>query len=179
MMIAKRMIASEQEQYGEAIRREKAQHTAQPRRNLDSEDEQGSVLPLIVGLCLVLLLVASTVIGVSSVYLERQRLQALADQAATSAAQRVEGIRAVGESQAQVTLTSGGVQASAQNFLQESGAGAEFSHLALNPSTGASGNSTAIIVLSARAHPPLLSLVLPDGIDITVTGRARVITTQE
>lgn len=144
-----------------------------------SEAERGSVLPLIVGLCLVLLLVASTVVGVSSVYLERQRLQSLADQAATSAAQRIEGITAVGETQAQVTLTSAGVQASAHTFLQESGAGTDFSHLTLNPATGASGNNTAVIVLSARAHPPLLSVVLPDGVDITVTGRARVITTQD
>lgn len=178
-MIAKLAPGFEQEQYAEAARNKKAQHMAQSRRSLDSEDERGSVLPLIVGLCLVLLLVASTVIGVSSVYLERQRLQALADQAATSAAQRVEGIRAVGESQAQVTLTSGGVQASAQTFLQESGAGSEFSQLTLNPATGATGNNTAVIVLSARAHPPLLSVVVPDGVDITVTGRARVITTQE
>lgn len=61
-----------------------------PCREVAERDaERGSVLPLIVGLCLVLLLVASTVVGVSSVYLERQRLQALADQAATSAAQRI------------------------------------------------------------------------------------------
>ena len=95
----------------------------------ESEAERGSVLPLIVGLCLVLLLVASTVVGVSSVYLERQRLQALADQAATSAAQHIEGITAVGEAQAQATLTSAGVQASAHTFLQESGAGADGGHV--------------------------------------------------
>ncbi|MGV3103010.1 Tad domain-containing protein [Rothia sp. 32237D007AR] len=153
--------------------------SSQGETEKEHEAEQGSVLPLIVGLCLVLLLIASTVTGVSSVYLERARLQALADQAATSAAQRIEGITAVGASQAQVRLTNAGVQASAQTFLHESGAGADFSHLALNRATGAPEHHTATVVLSARAHPPLLSIVLPDGIDITVTGKARVITTQQ
>ncbi|MFW0112143.1 pilus assembly protein TadG-related protein [Rothia sp. CCM 9417] len=147
-------------------------------RSTKSESERGSVLIFIVGLCLVLLLVASTVVGVSSVYLERHRLQSLADQAATSAAQRVEGISAASESEALIHLNSATVTSTTQTFLTESGAAGDFSNLALSPGTGVSGNNTAVVVLSASAHPPLLSIVVPDGVNITVTGKARARATQ-
>lgn len=142
-------------------------------------DEEGSILLLIVGLCLVLLLVASTVVGVSSVYLERHRLQALADQSATAAAQRVEGISATDAESALVTLTPATVNSSVQTFISESGAAADFSDLAISPETGVSGANTAVVVLSATAHPPLVSVVVPEGFTVTVTGRARTQTTQE
>lgn len=148
-------------------------------RSTTPESERGSVLLFIVGLCLVLLLVASTVVGVSSVYLERHRLQSLADQAATSAAQRVEGISAASEAEALIHLNSATVTSTTQTFLTESGAAGDFSNLAISPGTGVSGNSTAVVVLSATAHPPLLSIVVPDGVNITVTGKARARATQE
>lgn len=147
-------------------------------RSPGSEPERGSVLLFMVGLCLVLLLVASTVVGTSSVYLERHRLQSLADQAATSAAQRVEGISAASESEALIHLNSATVTSTTQTFLTESGAAGDFSNLVISPDTGVSGNNTAVVVLSARAHPPLLSIVVPDGVTITVMGKARARATQ-
>lgn len=153
--------------------------TCKPVHSSKKESDQGSVLLFIVGLCLVLLLVASTVVGVSSVYLERHRLQALADQAATSAAQRVEGVSATSDTGgALIHLNNATVAQSAQAFLNESGAAGNFSNLAMSPGTGVSGNSTAVVVLSATAHPPLVSVVVPKGVNITVTGKARATATQ-
>lgn len=140
--------------------------------------DEGSVLPLIIGLCLVLLLVASTVVGVSSVYLERHKLQALADQAASAAAQRVENISQDPNAEAMVYLSPEGVRASASEFLNGSGAGAHFSELSLDGQTGVDGTSTAVVVLSSTAHPPLVSVVVPQGFRIHVMGSARVQTTQ-
>lgn len=141
--------------------------------------DEGSVLLLVIGLCLVLLLVASTVVGISAVYLERHRLQALADQSATAAAKRVEGIGGSSEEDALAVLNSASVTRSVETFIGESGATTDFSNLSINPNTGVSGANTAVVVLSATAHPPLVSLVVPQGFDIEVTGRARAQTTQE
>lgn len=136
--------------------------------------ERGSILILLIGLCLILLLVATVVITVSSVYLERQRLQALADQTASAAAQRVEGITAETEQEAHLVLTPAGVLATSQEFLTETGALAEFENLTLSPASGVSGGSTAQVFLSSTARPPIASVVLPEGVTVTVTGRARV-----
>lgn len=135
--------------------------------------EEGSVLLLIIGLCLVLLLVASTVVAVSSIYLERQRLQALADQAAWSSAQQVRGISIQGQ-QAYFLLSSEQVYQSTQAFLVESGAGGDFQELSLDAGSGVLGSNTVKVVLSARVQPPILSVVLPDGVRVQVSGQARV-----
>lgn len=152
-----------------------------PARNkkLSPKSDDGSILLLIVGLCLVLLLVASTVVAVSSVYLERHRLQALADQSASAAAQRVEGISSDGAEDALARLNPTTVNATVQTFIGESGAATDFENLAINPATGVSNSNTAVVVLNSTAHPPMLSVVVPDGVPITVTGRARVQTTQQ
>lgn len=143
------------------------------------DSEKGSILLLIVGLCLVLLLVASTVVAVSSVYLERHRLQALADQSASAAAQRVEGISSAGADEAVPRLHPTSVNSTVQTFIVESGAASDFNNLIINPATGVSTSNTAVVVLNSTAYPPLLSVVVPDGVPITVTGRARVQTTQQ
>ncbi|WP_083091708.1 MULTISPECIES: pilus assembly protein TadG-related protein [Rothia] len=146
-----------------------------PHRSLkDDGREGGSVLLLIVGLCLVLLLVATVVVAVSAIYLERHKLQSLADQTASSTAQRVEGLAGSATSDAQLVLTPATVTANSQTFLAETGASSDFEGLTLNPATGVAENNTAEVVLSAVARPPIVSLVLPDGITITATGKARV-----
>lgn len=150
-----------------------------PNNKVTEDSEKGSILLLIVGLCLVLLLVASTVVAVSSVYLERHRLQALADQSASAAAQRVEGISSAGADEAVARLNPTTVNSTVQTFIGESGAASDFNNLVINPATGVSNSNTAVVVLNSTAHPPLLSVVVPDGVPITVTGRARVQTTQQ
>lgn len=143
---------------------------------LHSEADQGSILLLVIGLCAVLLLLASTVVAISSAYLERHKLQYLADQAATVAASQVGGIGALSDSEAQIYLSSDQVKASTQNFVLETGAGGEFSNLSIGPDTGVADGNTARVVLSATSHPPLLSVVVPQGITITVVSQARAVT---
>lgn len=142
------------------------------------EREDGSILIFILGLSLLLLLVAASVLAVSSVYLERQRLQSLADQMALTAAQQVEGISDGSDGQAQAHLTAGQVLATSSRFLQETGAPADFSALVLDPATGLTDSQTARVVLRAQAHPPLSSFLLPAGVEVQVVGQARVGTQQ-
>ena len=112
-------------------------------------------------------------VAVSSIYLERQRLQALADQAAWSSAQQVRGISTQGQ-QAYFLLSSEQVYQSTQAFLVESGAGGDFQELSLEAGSGVLGSNTVKVVLSARVQPPILSVVLPDGVRVQVSGQARV-----
>lgn len=146
--------------------------------NYTRQEEQGSILLLVVGLCAVLLLVASTVVAISSAYLERHKLQYLADQASTVAAMQVGGLGALSDAEAQLYLSDDQVKATTQTFILESGATEDFTNLSIGADTGASGGNTARVVLSATSHPPLLSIVVPQGITITVVGQARVVTTR-
>lgn len=152
---------------GQGPRLPSQQEVASPSR------EDGTILPLVLGLCLVLFLVASTVVGVSAVYLERHKLQALADQTASAAAQRVDNISQDPDADVLIYLSPEGVRSSAGEFLTGSGAAAHFSELTLDSNSGVDGANTAVVVLRARAHPPLVSVVVPDGFEIRAVGRAR------
>lgn len=128
----------------------------------------------LLGLCLLLLLLASVVIGVTAVHIERQRLQSLADQTSTAVAGNLEGLE-VDDAGPQVILTSSRVQAQAENFLRQSGAYQEFTGLALEEGTSTEDGSTATVNLSARAQLPLVSSVVPVEVPIRVTSSARTI----
>ncbi|MDO4252665.1 MAG: pilus assembly protein TadG-related protein [Rothia sp. (in: high G+C Gram-positive bacteria)] len=128
----------------------------------------------LLGLCLLLLLLASVVIGVTAVHIERQRLQSLADQTSTAVAGNLEGLE-VDDAGPQVILTSSRVQVQAENFLRQSGAYQEFTGLALEEGTSTEDGSTATVNLSARAQLPLVSSVVPVEVPIRVTSSARTI----
>lgn len=138
------------------------------------DPEQGSMSLFLLGLCLLLLLLASVVIGVTAVHIERQRLQSLADQTSTAVAGNLEGLE-VDDAGPQVILTSSRVQVQAENFLRQSGAYQEFTGLALEEGTSTEDGSTATVNLSARAQLPLVSSVVPVEVPIRVTSSARTI----
>ncbi len=138
------------------------------------DPEQASMSLFLLGLCLLLLLLASVVIGVTAVHIERQRLQSLADQTSTAVAGNLEGLE-VDDAGPQVILTSSRVQVQAENFLRQSGAYQEFTGLALEEGTSTEDGSTATVNLSARAQLPLVSSVVPVEVPIRVTSSARTI----
>lgn len=144
---------------------------ARPRRRPLLEDETGSTLLLTIfygflSLVLVLLVVAAT-----SLYVERKRLFTLADGAALAGAEAFElenvtmtpdGPRPILHS-ADVTLAVHGYLAVAPH---------EFENLAVERAETVDGRS-ATVQLSADWRPPMVSLLVPDGIRIDVTAVAR------
>lgn len=145
---------------------------------VENSKDQGSILLLLIGLCAILLLVASVVTGVTGVYLEKQKLQALADQTASSAVHNFAGLKGERGKRPAPVLTGEKVSATSQDFLTQTGAYAEFDGLQLVAPTGISDTSTAQVGLAAVAHPPLVSFIVPNGVPITVESSARITVNQ-
>ena len=60
-----------------------------------------------------------------------------------------------------------------QACISRNGAFARFDGLAVAPETGSPDGSTAVVVLSAEVHPPIVNFLIPDGIRIEATSTAR------
>jgi hypothetical protein len=152
---------------GRALRRTATRRLAELRR------EDGSLLPLTIfygflSLVLILLVVAAT-----SLYLERKRLFTLADGAALVGAEAF----ALDE----VSVTAGGprptlhseeVRSAVAEYL-DAVPHDRFESLRLE-SASATDRRSATVQLSAYWRPPVLSLLLPEGIrlDVTAVGRS-------
>jgi hypothetical protein len=65
------------------------------------------------------------------------------------------------------------VRGAAVEFLDRSSASTRFSGLAVGPGTGSPDGSTAVVVLSAAVHPPVVNFLVPDGIRIEAVSTAR------
>lgn len=135
-------------------------------------DESGSILPLIIFyafLCIVLVLLVS---AITSLYLERERLFALADGAALAGAESYElGEVAVTDGKLRPTLQTPAVAMAVDDFLG-SAVARGFDGLTVNDAASADGRS-ATVRLSAVWHPPVVSILVPAGVRIQVTSTAR------
>jgi hypothetical protein len=134
--------------------------------------DDGSILPLtifyaILGLVLVLLVVAAT-----SLYLERKRLYTLADGAALAGAEAfpLDAVTLDG-STPRALLTSAEVDTAAREYL-DGNADNELREIRLEQADTRDGTS-ATVRLSAVWHPPVVSLLVPDGITLEATALAR------
>ncbi|MBM7051034.1 pilus assembly protein TadG-related protein [Rothia sp. ZJ1223] len=136
--------------------------------------DEGSILLLLIGLCLIVLLIASVVTGITGVYLERQKLQALADRTASATVQNFAGLSGDLANKPLPVLTSAHTHEQAGIFLIESGAYTQFDQLVLAPGSGTADGTTGRVQLSAVAHPPLVSIIVPGGVPISATGTARI-----
>lgn len=141
-------------------------------------EEEGRMTVLIVGYVLLALLLAAVVMAVSVIYLEHKELLSLADGAALAAADSyvvgdIEGAHAPSTS-----LVDDRVLGAADAYLANSGAFSEHDHLVIEPGTGSEPGGTAVVVLSAVAHPPLISYLLPEGILVEARSTARSRLTQ-
>jgi uncharacterized membrane protein len=137
-------------------------------------DEEGQMIVLIIGYVLLALLVTTVVVGISSVYLEHKRLLSLADGASLAAADSytLGQIGTAGGSPS-ATLNSARVRNVAGDFINRTPASRRFDDLAVASATGTPDGSTAVVVLSAAVHPPVVNFLIPDGIRIEATSTAR------
>lgn len=136
------------------------------------QDEEGSLLPLTIfygflSLVLILLVVAAT-----SLYLERKRLFTVADGAALAGAEAFDldqvGVTADGP---RLTLRSVDVAAAVSDYLTSAPVD-RFESLTVERAETVDGRS-ATVDLSAYWRPPVLSLLVPEGIRIEVTAVGR------
>lgn len=146
--------------------------TASAQRRRSRED--GQLMVLIIGFVLVALLVATVVVAASSVYLEHKKLLSMADGASMAAA----GSFTLGQLESSsgtptAILSAGRVRSATADYLNRNSAFARFSDLAVAPATGSPDGSTAVVVLSAAVHPPIVNFLVPDGIRIEATSTAR------
>ncbi|MHC5796966.1 pilus assembly protein TadG-related protein [Lacisediminihabitans sp. FW035] len=135
--------------------------------------EDGSLLPLTIfygflSLVLILLIVAAT-----SLYLERKRLFTLADGAALVGAEAfaLDDV-SVSPGGPRPLLRSEEVRSAVAEYLDD-GPHDQFESLRLESANTADGRS-ATVKLSAYWRPPVVSLLLPQGIrlDVTAVGRS-------
>ena len=137
-------------------------------------DESGQLMVMILGYVLLALFVATVVVGITAVYLEHKRLLSLADGASLAAADSytLGEVSAEGGSPSAV-LNPGRVRNVAADFVARSPASQRFSGLAVAGATGTPDGSTAVVVLTAAVHPPVVNFLVPDGIRIEATSTAR------
>jgi len=137
-------------------------------------DESGQVMVMILGYIVLALLVVTVVIGISAVYLEHKRLLSLADGASLAAADSytLGEVASQGGSPSAV-LNPARVRNVAADFVARIPASQRFSHLAVAGATGTPDGSTAVVVLTAAVHPPIVNFLIPDGIHIEATSTAR------
>lgn len=135
-------------------------------------DDTGSILPLTIFYGFLALVLVLLVVAASSLYLERKRLFTLADGAALVGAEAF-ALDAVQQTPdgARPNLRSADVAAAVTGFVGGS-AGSSFESLEVLRAESADGRS-ATVELAAYWRPPVVSLLVPDGIRIEVTAVAR------
>jgi hypothetical protein len=137
-------------------------------------DEDGQLTVLIIGYVLLALLVTTVVVGISSVYLEHKRLLSLADGASMAAADSftLGDVGSDGGTPSAV-LASERVRSVAGDFLSRNPSAQRFDRLEIGTATGSPDASTAVVVLTAAVHPPVVNFLVPDGIRIEASSTAR------
>lgn len=132
------------------------------------------MIVLIVGYVMIALLLVTVVIAISSVHLEHKRLLSLADGASLAAADSYTLGEVMGDGGTpSAVLRSGRVRSVAADFIARSPSSARFDQLAVSAATGSPDGSTAVVVLGAAAHPPVVNFLVPDGIRIEAVSTAR------
>lgn len=141
-------------------------------RGEDRDD--GQVTILVIGFAVVLLLLTVVVMGVTAVYVGERKLQVLADNAALAAADTFVALEpGTGGAPPATVLDDDAVAGAATAYLDTVSAWAGTPGLALAAPTGSPDGRTAEVSLAAVVHPPVVNLLVPDGIPITATSEAR------
>lgn len=143
-------------------------------RRLTLRDDRGSTLPLIAGYGALALAVVLLVTAATSLYLERKRLFTIADGAALVGAESfdLDDVRVTPEGVLRPRLTDQQVQQGARQYLAEAPAGG-LENLQLVAASTPDGLS-ARVTLAADWRPPVLAILLPEGLrlEVTATGRS-------
>ncbi|MEY4533616.1 MAG: hypothetical protein RI926_1385 [Actinomycetota bacterium] len=137
-------------------------------------DEEGSSLILIIFAGLIGLAVILGTVAATSLYIERKRLFTVADGAALAAAEafNLDDVQLV-NGRASITLTDSAVRNEAQRYLQ------------IIPSNDSAGitvvsaitkdGRSATVNLQKTWHPPVISMFMPEGMNLDVTATARTV----
>lgn len=134
--------------------------------------DDGSTLPLTIFYGMLSLLVVLMVVAATSLYLERKRLFTLADGAALVGAESFDLDDVVRTPLGyRPTLTTESVALAATAYVQDN-RGRGFSDLTIERAESTDGRS-ATVSLSSYWQPPVVTLLLPDGVPIEVTTVAR------
>lgn len=144
------------------------------RRGEAAAGEEGQTMVLIIGFALIALLLAAAVAAASAVYIEHKKLLSMADGASVAAADSYTlGGTSGGSSRPAAVLTSERVRGVTESYLGRNNAYARFDRLAVAGATGSPDASSADVTLTAVAHPPIISFLLPAGIPIEARSTAR------
>ena len=163
------LLSSVRERYANACRRARLQVRARAQsRALASDTEEGSIAPLIVGMLALLLLIGSVTVAITGAYLQTQHLQDVADAQANSITRT---IRTPDEASGSAAWEY------ASAYLAEVQPGQDFHALRLE-NVSVDSDHGVHVYLSARIRPPLLSILVPDGIEVTAHGSSRLKTSQ-
>ncbi|MCC6375987.1 MAG: Tad domain-containing protein [Microbacteriaceae bacterium] len=134
--------------------------------------EQGSMLPLMIFYCALCMVLVFVVIAATSLYLERKRLFTLADGASLVGAEAFSlDDLTVTEHGTELSLDSAKVAEAATEYLQSIPT-AEFDDFSIDQAASIDGKS-ATVSLSANWKPPVVTLILPEGIRLQVTATSR------
>ena len=164
-----RLLSSVRERYANAYRRARLQARARAKsRALASGPEEGSIAPLIVGMLALLLLIGSVTVAITGAYLQTQHLQDVADAQANSITRTM---RTPDEASGSAAWEY------ASAYLAEVQPGQDFQALRLE-NVSVDSDHSVHVYLSARIRPPLLSILVPDGIEVTAHGSSRLKTSQ-
>ena len=163
------LLSSVRERYANACRRARLQVRARAQsRALASDTEEGSIAPLIVGMLALLLLIGSVTVAITGAYLQTQHLQDMADAQANSITRTM---RTPDEASGSAAWEY------ASAYLAEVQPGQDFHALRLE-NVSVDSDHGVHVYLSARIRPPLLSILVPDGIEVTAHGSSRLKTSQ-
>ncbi|PKI90468.1 hypothetical protein CW368_09725 [Actinomycetales bacterium SN12] len=128
-------------------------------------DEDGSVLPLVLGYVLLAIAVIFVCVCATDLYIAQKRLDSLADAVALAGSDGFtlqadgEGVRA--------ELTDAGVREQAAAVIEAVGSGASLM------SAGTPDGVSARVTVAAAWHPPLFSPFVPDGVPLEATAASR------
>lgn len=136
------------------------------------DDGQTSIF--VIGATVIILLFALTIAAIMSVTLQHRKLLSLADSAAQSAATAF----TVADSESFTrTITQDTATNQVNQHLSNVEAADRFPNLRVDQ-VRVTGDTTVSVQLSATAHPPIVSWVLPAGVVVTTEGTARTQLTQ-
>ena len=135
-------------------------------------DDDGSTLPLTIFYGVLSLVLVLLVVAASSLYLERKRLFTLADGAALVGAESFALAEVASTAEGpRPTLLTRDVASAVTTYLAEAPT-QSFTALAVERAESSDGRS-ATVSLSAYWRPPVITLLIPDGLRIEVTAVAR------
>lgn len=135
-------------------------------------EEAGSTLVLTIGFAALALALIIAVTAATSMLIERRRLFSVADGAALAAAEAfaLEQVRFDG-SGAAPQLADTAVDRAAADWAARAASGLE----GVRVDGAAADQRSATVTVSSAWHPPVVSLLLPEGIRLDVTATARAV----